>query len=119
MENNSSGPNLPTLFIILSALVGIIIAGGVVLTLADKDATAFYGFATATLATVAAFGGLSRQTGKMANTVEEVKHNVNGRLSTLIDIATQNATSRKELKTVNQIGIDSGVIPVQDDTDLV
>jgi hypothetical protein len=88
-------PNLTVIFISLTAVVVAGLAGGVVLTVVDKDATAFYGFFTATLATIVAFAGLLRSQSAISDKVEAVQHNVNGRLSQLIDIAA-NRTDKTE-----------------------
>lgn len=102
-------PNLTIIFIAISLIVVVGLAGGVALTVVDKDATAFYGFFTATLATVVAFAGLLRSQAKIEEKVDTVQHNVNGRLSQLIDIAAGKATSRADLKRVKAIAEESGV----------
>lgn len=112
-------PNLTIIFIALSAVVVAGIIGGIYLTAHDKDATAFYGFFTATLATVIAFGGIARGQNSINESVDQVKQNVNGRLSRLIELATQNATSRADLTEVRKIQADSGVVPtVTDNTNV-
>lgn len=115
-------PNNTLIFVSVAIVGAVGIAGGIVLTVFDKDATAFYGFFTTTLVSIIGFGGLAKQQGKtnasqaeIATTVQEVKANVNGRLSQLIEIATQNATTRNERKTVQRIGVESGVIPTIDE----
>lgn len=109
-------PNLTIIFIALSAVVVAGIIGGIYLTAHDKDATAFYGFFTATLATVIAFAGIARGQGSINDSVNQVKENVNGRLSRLIELATQNSSTRSDLAEVRKISQDSGVIPTTEDT---
>lgn len=108
----SKTPNLTTIFIAIVILAIIAIAGGVILHLFDKDVTVFYGFITPTLATVVGFAAVARQQGKMNENVSRVESKVNGNLSKLIDLATQNATSRSEVAEARKIGVESGVIPV-------
>lgn len=121
MDTNKT-PNMTLIFVAVALVGAVGIAGGIILTVADKDATAFYGFFTTTLVGIIGFGGLARQQGKanenqaeIANTVQEVRANVNGRLSQLIEIATQTASTRKERKAVERIGVESGVIPTVDE----
>lgn len=101
--------NLTVMFIALAFIVVAGITGGIVLTIYDKDATAFYGFFTATLATVVAFVGLGRSQSKLSESQEEIKHKVNGNLSKLIDIATRKADSRADMREINEVKVSTGV----------
>ena len=103
--------NLTIIFVAVATVAVVGIAGAVALTLYDKDATAFYAFFTTTLVSVTGFGALARSQGKIGETVEKVQHNVNGRLSQLIDIATQNATTHEQRKTIATISTATGVVP--------
>jgi hypothetical protein len=105
--------NLTIIFIALSAIVIAGIVGGVYLTGHDKDATAFYGFFTATLVTVVSFAGLARSQGSINENLDTVKKNVNGNLSRLIDLATQNATTRSDVEEIQVIGESTGVVPTE------
>jgi hypothetical protein len=108
-------PNLTIIFIVLAAIVLVGLAGGVVLTIADKDATPFYGFFTATLATVVAFGGIIRGQSKIDEKVTQVSANVNGRLSQLIDLATSRGTpTDAERAQLEHIIEQTGVTPTVD-----
>lgn len=109
-------PNLTLIFLAVAFVAGCGIVGGVFLTIFDKDATAFYGFFTVTLTTIVGFGTLARSQGKMAESIETVTHNVNGRMSKLIELATSQATTRKDLKTIERIGVESGVIETVEPT---
>lgn len=108
-------PNLTIIFITLGAVVVAGLAGGVVLTVVDKDATAFYGFFTATLATIVAFAGLLRSQSAISEKVEAVQHNVNGRLSQLINIATSRTDKTAvESAQLDEIIDQTGVVPTVD-----
>lgn len=110
-------PNLTIIFITLGAVVVAGLAGGVVLTVVDKDATAFYGFFTATLATIVAFAGLLRSQSAINEKVEAVQHNVNGRLSQLIDIATKRTDKTPvEAAKLDEIIDATGVVPTIETT---
>lgn len=102
-------PNLTIIFIALAAIVLMGLAGGIVLTIADKDATAFYGFFTATLATVVAFGGLIRSQSAIADKVTQVETKVNGNLTRLIDIA--GGKVKADQADVDDIIAQTGVLP--------
>lgn len=102
--------NMTLIFIALSAIVITGIAGGIVLTVYDKDPSSFYGFFTATLATVVAFVGLGRSQSKLSENMDQVKHKVNGNLSRLIEIATQNASTRNELSDIREISANTGTV---------
>lgn len=107
-------PNLTIIFITLGAVVVAGLAGGVVLTVVDKDATAFYGFFTATLATIVAFAGLLRSQSAISDKVEAVSHNVNGRMSALIELALGKKQTPEDQATIDQIIQDTGVHPTID-----
>ena len=102
-------PNLTIIFIALAAIVLVGLAGGVVLTIADKDATPFYGFFTATLATVVAFAGIIRSQSAIAEKVTQVETKVNGNLTRLIDIASNKVTVAQA--DVDDIVSSTGVLP--------
>lgn len=105
-------PNLTIIFITIGAVVVAGLAGGVVLTVVDKDATAFYGFFTATLATIVSLAALLRSQSAISDKVEAVQHNVNGRLSQLIDIATHR-TDKTDVEDaqLHDIIEQTGVLP--------
>lgn len=102
-------PNLTIIFVALAAIVLVGLAGGVVLTIADKDATAFYGFFTATLATVVAYAGIIRGQSSISEKVAQVETKVNGNLSRLIDIAGGRVTPAQA--DVDDIIAKTGVQP--------
>lgn len=106
--------NLTVIFICVSVIVAVGIGGGVLLTSIDKDATAFYGFFTATLATVVAFGSLARSQNTIGKDVKSIEHKVNGRLSELIAIATSKDDSHETRARAIQIGNETGVINTVD-----
>lgn len=118
-----TGINLTIIFcaVTLVALGGVV--GGVVLTIFDKDATAFYGFFGVMITTVTGFGGLLYGQNKANNKLDTVDAKVNGNLSKLIDIAVSqaNATApltRSDAKVIRevagQVSADTGDIPIED-----
>lgn len=104
-------PNLTIIFVAVVVVVLAGLGGGVTLTILRFDASVFYGFFTATLATVIAFGGVLRGQAKIDQRVTEVKANVNGRMTQLIDLAMRNAQTRDEAGKILEIAEAAGLAP--------
>lgn len=116
MDNKT--PNFTIIFVVVGLIALAGIAGGVALTIFDKDASLFYGFFGTMLTTVVGLGALARSQGKINESVTQVKDNVNGRMSRLIELLGQSELTHTERETVAQIGVDSGVIETVSDTPL-
>jgi len=101
--------NLTIIFVAISVITVVGLIGGIYLTVHDKDATAFYGFFTTTLVTVVGFAGLARSQGSISENIQQVKSNVNGNLTRLIDLATKNTTTRAEAAEIRDISTRTGV----------
>jgi len=101
--------NLTLVFITVSIVAMVGFAGAVILTISDKDATAFYGFLSSTLITVVGFGGTLFGLNKLSTKTDEIKTNVNGNLSKLIDLATNKATTRAEHTEIREVTERTGV----------
>lgn len=110
-------PNLTVIFIAITAVVLFGLAGGVVLTVGGYDAAAFYGFFTATLATVIGFAGIIRGQTKIDEKVTSVQANVNGRLSQLIKIALDRSKTEEEEEQVLRIADETGIYERDPDAD--
>lgn len=110
--------NITIIFCAVALVMTAGICGGVVLAIFDRDATAFYGFFSTAFVTLIGFGGLVYGQNKANNKLDEVRANVNGNLSKLIDIATEKASTRADYNTVRTIaegtGLRTSEIPVQE-----
>lgn len=103
------GPNLTVIFISVAAVVVFGLGGGIVLTALGFDPVPFYGFFTATLATVIGFAGIIRSQNKLDEKVDIVQHNLNGRLSQLITLALDKSTTPEQEEHVLRIADETGV----------
>ncbi len=101
--------NFTIIFIVIGLVTTAGIVGGIVLSIYDKDATAFYGFFGVTLTSIVGFGGTLYGLNKVATETKAVKANVNGNLSRLIELAAGQARSRTELAEVRDIAERAGV----------
>ena len=101
--------NLTLVFITVAVTAIIGFAGAVVIILSGNDPKDFYSFLTVTMTAVIGFGGTIYGLTKINTNTEQVKANVNGNLSKLIDLATANATTRGELAEVRAISERTGV----------
>lgn len=84
-------PNLTLIFLSIATVTVFGLAGGVTLTVTGNDPASFYGFFTATLASVIGFAGIIGGLNKIQETNKAIETKVNGNLTKLIDLAVAKA----------------------------
>lgn len=84
-------PNLTLIFLSIATVTIFGLAGGVTLTVTGNDPASFYGFFTATLASVIGFAGIIGGLNKIQETNKAIETKVNGNLTKLIDLAVAKA----------------------------
>lgn len=111
-----SSVNLTIIFCATALVMAAGVAGGVILTIFDKDATAFYGFFATAFVSIIGFGGLVYGQNNANTKLDTIKTNVNGNLEKLIAIAAGKAQTRAEYGEVERIAERTGVpIPTNDE----
>lgn len=107
--------NLTIIFIAVCLVAIFGFAGAVAIIVSGNDPREFYAFLITVLTAVIGFGGTFYGVNKLNEKTDQVRANVNGNLSKLIELATRNAQTRSEMQEVRQAaertGLETDTVP--------